>query len=85
MKVKNGWRTEGLYKEEASVVCCTVLILCTVLEKTERTCCNVADSTSQLLFIKRQCLVLACDKFLHRLGRSRGGFGEVTTGLLSIT
>ena len=46
VKVKSAWRSEGLYEEEASVVCRTVLISCAVLEKTERTCCNVTDSTS---------------------------------------
>ena len=43
VKVKSTRQSEGLYKEEASAV----LISCTALEKTERTCCNVTDSTGQ--------------------------------------
>ena len=44
-RVKSAWRREGFYKDEASIVCHTVLILCTVLEKTEKTDCNVTAFT----------------------------------------
>ena len=44
-RVKSAWRRQGFYKDEASILCHTVLILCSVLEKTEKTDCNVTGST----------------------------------------
>ena len=46
--MKSAWRSEGLYKDQSSVVCRTVLVSCTVQEKTQRTDCNVTDSTVRL-------------------------------------
>ena len=68
VKVKSAWRSKGLYKEEASVVCRTVLISCTVLENTGGggMCCNVTDSIPMVPWNLLVCGVLYWTKRHHR-------------------